>query len=144
MSGACPSDGETTAVGRPSDAGTAAPRPGPGPDGFQFQVEELHCLLVRIVREGREVARAQLHYHPPGAVDVADLFVAPEHRGRGLARAVLSYCLRLAEDLGVGAVTAHTSPLNLPAYNLFRSMGFHTCQAEEHLERPVGRHHAHE
>lgn len=95
MSGACPSGGETTAVGRPSDAGTAAPRPGPGPDGFQFEVEELHCLLVRIVREGRQVARAQLHHHPPGALDVADLFAAPEHRGRGLARAVPSYCLLL-------------------------------------------------
>ncbi|HXG41295.1 MAG TPA: GNAT family N-acetyltransferase [Dehalococcoidia bacterium] len=112
------------------------PQGGRGP-GLEMEVEQRLCYSLSFYREGQVVGRAQLHRHDDGAMDIVDLYVLPEHRGRGLGRAIVGECLRLAESLGARVVTAHTSPANGPAYRLFLSLGFRPREEEHHLEHQL-------
>lgn len=109
---------------------------GRGPH-LEMEVEERLCYSLSFYHQGQVVGRAQLHRHDADAMDIVDLYVLPEHRGRGLGRAIVGECLRLAERLGARVVTAHTSPANGPAYRLFLSLGFRSCQEEHHLEHQL-------
>ena len=52
---------------------------------------------------------------------MSSVFVVPEHRGRGLARAVVSAGLSWLDEMGAEVVDLHATP---DAERLYRSLGF--------------------
>ena len=53
-----------------------------------------------------------------------DLFVAPDQRQRGVARALMQQALDHARDSGAAWISLQTARDNLPAQSLYRSFGF--------------------
>ena len=52
-----------------------------------------------------------------------DLYVSPDHRGRGVGRALLVHLARSARDQGYGRVDWSVLDWNEPALGLYRSVG---------------------
>lgn len=55
---------------------------------------------------------------------IQNVGVVPEYRGRGLGRALLLKCLEGFQTLGVPRVYLEVTASNLPAVQLYRSLGF--------------------
>ncbi len=55
---------------------------------------------------------------------IQNVGVVPEYRGRGLGRALLLQCLAGFQRLGVPRVYLEVTASNLPAVQLYRSLGF--------------------
>lgn len=53
-----------------------------------------------------------------------DLFVAPEARGSGVARALMDRARRLAKETGAKGLALETEPHNLPAKALYEDLGW--------------------
>ena len=61
----------------------------------------------------------------PAGSGVLDFVVShPDHRGKGLGRAVCTAVLRFLVDRGYAAVTLQTDDWRLPAISLYLSLGF--------------------
>jgi len=60
----------------------------------------------------------------PEWASIVLLAVAPRHRRRGIARALLRECIRRARDDDAPAVGLFTSELMTGAAELYRSLGF--------------------
>jgi GNAT superfamily N-acetyltransferase len=58
----------------------------------------------------------------PG-IYLEDLFVQPEHRGRGVGKALLLHLARIAVERGYGRVEWAVLDWNEPAINFYRSLG---------------------
>jgi ribosomal protein S18 acetylase RimI-like enzyme len=87
---------------------------GDGPDG------------VAVVR-----FRDSLWVEAPEAY-LEELYVAPEHRGQGLGRALLDGALELSRERGARYIGVATSTADSEALGLYESAGF------SNLERPGG------
>ncbi len=59
-----------------------------------------------------------------GEAHVMNLCVAPEWRGRGIGRAILTHLLQLAREAGAKEVFLEVRPSNRRALQLYRRMGF--------------------
>jgi len=82
--------------------------------------------VVRIDRDGRTAE--------------VSLQVAPVHRGRGLARAMLAALDRRANELGVRRWTARVKPANLASLRAFEAAGYRRLESAGgvvQLERPL-------
>lgn len=102
----------------------------------------------RIVAESDGQIVGSVFLYPPAsrAYDFADagaegpelrlLAVAPEWRGRGIARALVVECIRRARAMGAGELGLHTSRSMVAAIELYRHMGF--VRAPERDFRPPG------
>jgi ribosomal protein S18 acetylase RimI-like enzyme len=55
---------------------------------------------------------------------VEELYVAPEHRGQGLGRALLDGALELSRERGAGYIGLGTSTDDIAALGLYESAGF--------------------
>ena len=55
---------------------------------------------------------------------LAELYVTPEHRGRGLGRALMTAALELARERGADHVELATSEDDVAARGLYESLGF--------------------
>jgi len=86
--------------------GTVALLGGPGPEGF---------AILRL--------RPSLYTSTLEAY-LAELYVVPEHRGRGLGRALLLASLELARELGADRIELGTSEDDRGARALYESHGF--------------------
>jgi ribosomal protein S18 acetylase RimI-like enzyme len=62
----------------------------------------------------------------PGEVELRMLAVAPEHRGRGIAREVMAQ-LRDRARADDATVVVSVIDINAPAHALYRSLGFERC-----------------
>ena len=74
-----------------------------------------------------------------------DLFVEPEHRGKGIGKALLVYLARLAVERGYGRVQWVVLDWNAPAIEFYRKLGAEAMDdwtvmlvAREALERLAG------
>jgi len=65
-------------------------------------------------------------YRPlePGVAEIKRMFVAPEHRGRGYSKAMLSTIERMARESGYHAVRLETRGLQTAAIALYESHGY--------------------
>jgi ribosomal protein S18 acetylase RimI-like enzyme len=92
----------------------------PGP--FERRTIELGGYIG--VRDGGElVAMAGERMRPPGWTEISAVCVSPEHRGRGLARRVVSAVAGGIRDRGDRPML-HVSARNDRAIALYESMGF--------------------
>ncbi|MFI6515954.1 GNAT family N-acetyltransferase [Spirillospora sp. NPDC050679] len=58
---------------------------------------------------------------------VEDIEVAPEHRGRGVGRALMERAAEFARECGAGHLWLEVSNVNAPAVHAYRRMGFAFC-----------------
>lgn len=84
--------------------------------------------VILAVREGEGLAGfCWCVFFDPGTGlegEIAELFVKPEHRSRGVARALLASAVRLFRQRGVTLGYVWTRADNEAAVNLYRSVGF--------------------
>jgi N-acetylglutamate synthase-like GNAT family acetyltransferase len=104
---------------------------------LEHTVEEIRCYQVSFKQDGQVVGRAQLHSSASHILEVVDLFVEPEYRGRGYARHILAQLMDFARQQGASDISAHTTPRNVAAYQAFKQMGFIRHHDEVHLETPI-------
>jgi ribosomal protein S18 acetylase RimI-like enzyme len=60
----------------------------------------------------------------PGVAEIKRMYVRPECRSRGVARALLSALEESARALGYGVVRLDTGPKQVHALTLYRSVGY--------------------
>ncbi|WTO38650.1 GNAT family N-acetyltransferase [Streptomyces achromogenes] len=58
---------------------------------------------------------------------VEDIEVAPEHRGRGVGRALMGLAAQFARERGAGHIWLEVTNINAPAIHAYRRMGFTFC-----------------
>jgi len=104
---------------------------------LEQSVEEIRCYQVSFRDRGEIVGRAQLHSSASHILEVVDLFVESEFRGRGYARLILGQLMEFARLQGASDISAHTSLENAAAYQAFKQMGFAHHHNEVHLETPL-------
>ncbi len=87
---------------------------------------EAHCALVEV--DGRPAGFALYFFNystflaRPGLY-LEDLFVRPEHRGRGLGKALLLHLAKLANQRGCGRMEWTVLDWNTPAIAFYESLG---------------------
>ncbi|MCS0604368.1 GNAT family N-acetyltransferase [Streptomyces sp. LP11] len=64
---------------------------------------------------------------------VEDIGVAPEHRGRGVGRALMGLAVEFARERGAVHVWLEVSNVNAPAVRAYRRMGFALCGLDTSL-----------
>lgn len=84
--------------------------------------------VVFAVENGKEVGFA-LYFHNfstflgRAGIYLEDLFVLPEHRGKGYGKALLQYLARLAVERGCGRLEWACLDWNEPSIRFYRSLG---------------------
>jgi ribosomal protein S18 acetylase RimI-like enzyme len=58
---------------------------------------------------------------------IADIGIAPEHRGRGVGRALVGLAVEFARERGAEHVWLEVTNINAPAIHAYRRMGFTFC-----------------
>lgn len=69
----------------------------------------------------------------PGRWTISNVAVRPDYRGRGIARELIQAPIRSARERGGDLVTLQVRADNLPAQNLYRSLGFTKLDATTEL-----------
>lgn len=103
----------------------------PGADGLLL-VAWLAGALVGTVTYLPAVPRVY-DYVPADWAVIRVLAVDPAHRGQGIGRALVSWCLQRAAADGVPAVGLHTAQMRTAARALYESFGFTLRREFEHL-----------
>jgi len=86
-------------------------------------------VFATVVEEGGAVIGMAIHFRNfstwTGRVGICldDLYVRPEHRGRGVGRALLANLARTARERGYGRVDWSVLDWNEPALAFYRSIG---------------------
>ncbi|MFF7090878.1 GNAT family N-acetyltransferase [Streptomyces rubradiris] len=58
---------------------------------------------------------------------IEDIKVAPEHRGKGVGRALMGLATDFARERGAGHIWLEVTNINAPAIHAYRRMGFAFC-----------------
>lgn len=64
---------------------------------------------------------------------IEDIEVAPEHRGRGVGRALMGMAVEYARERGAGHIWLEVTNVNAPAIHAYRKMGFAFCGLDTSL-----------
>ncbi|MFH8344363.1 GNAT family N-acetyltransferase [Streptomyces sp. NPDC018045] len=64
---------------------------------------------------------------------IADIEVAPTHRGRGVGRALMNHALEHARERGAGHVWLEVTHINAPAIRAYQRLGFAFCGLDTSL-----------
>lgn len=64
---------------------------------------------------------------------IADIEVAPTHRGRGVGRTLMDHALEHAGECGAGHVWLEVTNVNAPAIRAYQRMGFAFCGLDTSL-----------
>jgi ribosomal protein S18 acetylase RimI-like enzyme len=65
------------------------------------------------------------------------LYVAPQQRGAGVGRALVSLAATCAHDAGMRCLWLETSNVNYPAIQFYQSLGFVLCGLDQTLYDPA-------
>jgi GNAT superfamily N-acetyltransferase len=84
-------------------------------------------LVARV--DGVDVGCGGWRTLEPGTGEVKRMYVAPEHRGRGLARELLRGLVADATAQGLTRLVLETGPLQPEAIALYTAEGFLPCEA---------------
>lgn len=74
--------------------------------------------------DGRAVAGGGVKRLDAGTAEIKRMYVVPDRRGQGLARALLAALEALARELGYATVRLDTGPLQPRALALYQSAGY--------------------
>ncbi|MEP6620656.1 MAG: N-acetyltransferase [bacterium] len=102
-------------------------------------------VLIAVVGQGASAivaGFAQLYFSFSSlslgtTVILNDLFVMPEHRGRGLAGSLVDHAVSQAQKEGAASIQLMTQHRNRTALRLYRSRGFSTDSEFAHLTLPT-------
>ncbi|MFD4126242.1 GNAT family N-acetyltransferase [Streptomyces globisporus] len=64
---------------------------------------------------------------------IEDIEVAPDHRGRGVGRALMSRAEEFARERGAGHIWLEVTNINAPAIHAYHRMGFALCGLDTSL-----------
>ncbi|MDJ1644107.1 GNAT family N-acetyltransferase [Streptomyces pakalii] len=64
---------------------------------------------------------------------IEDIEVAPDHRGRGVGRALMSRAEEFARERGAGHIWLEVTNINAPAIHVYHRMGFALCGLDTSL-----------
>ncbi|MFD6200695.1 GNAT family N-acetyltransferase [Streptomyces rubiginosohelvolus] len=64
---------------------------------------------------------------------IEDIEVVPDHRGRGVGRALMSRAEEFARERGAGHIWLEVTNINAPAIHAYRRMGFALCGLDTSL-----------
>jgi ribosomal protein S18 acetylase RimI-like enzyme len=125
-------DADAEAVGRLlHDFNTEFDEPTPGPAALAARVRELLdggdtvALLGGPGPDGVAVLRFRLSIWTKGLeCYLAELYVAPDRRGRGLGRALMESAMEVARSKGADYMELGTSETDVAARALYESLGF--------------------
>ncbi len=104
--------------------------PTPGPEWLTVRVaqllaEDAAVLLAEPRLDGLAVLRFRTALWTPGLdCYLAELYVVPEHRGRGIGRALMLESLETARRRGADRIELGTSEDDRAAVALYESLGF--------------------
>lgn len=112
--------------------------PTPGPDFLEARIAELidaGAAIVIVVGEGPDGVSV-LRVRPAiwsGANEayLAELYVVPERRGRGLGRALLEATLDAARDAGCDHIDLGTGETDTAARALYERLGFSNTEGRD-------------
>jgi GNAT superfamily N-acetyltransferase len=85
-------------------------------------------FLVGFTEDGEPVCCGGVKGLPDGACEIKRMYVAPEHRGRGVARELLAALEDAARSLGYATARLDTGPRQAHAERIYRESGY----------RPIG------
>jgi len=133
---ATPDDAHT--IGRLLDAfNREFDEPTPGSDQLARRLAELmragDCvvLLAGDPPGGLAVLRFRPSIWDPGLESyLAELYVVPERRGRGLGRSLMEAALEAARDRGAGYMELNTAETDVVARKLYESLGFNNREGK--------------
>jgi len=101
--------------------------PEPGANHFELEAEEIDAgggaFLVGYV-DGRPVACGAVRLIGEAAAEIKRMYVRPDVRGRGFARAVLTELERIARQLGAQRLVLETGERQCEALALYQRSGF--------------------
>ncbi|MFD7032313.1 GNAT family N-acetyltransferase [Streptomyces sp. NPDC059917] len=84
--------------------------------------------VVAIGADGALAGFVTVSYNPWNRrLTIEDIEVAPEHRGRGVGRALMGRARDVAAEHGAGHVWLEVTNVNAPAVHAYRRMGFAFC-----------------
>ncbi len=95
-------------------------------EDYHRHLQDMFCYGV--AEEGRLVAIATLRPFPYQAVQhkvlLSEVYIDPAHRGKGIARMLLSYVIENAKGKGYTHMMLSVESENKPAFALYESLGF--------------------
>ncbi|MFJ7205048.1 GNAT family N-acetyltransferase [Streptomyces sp. NPDC098789] len=100
-----------------------------GEDGEEEDGEEDgDHTVVAVGADGGLAGFVTVSYNPWNRrLTIEDIEVAPEHRGRGVGRALMGRARDVARERGAGHVWLEVTNVNAPAVHAYRRMGFAFC-----------------
>ncbi|MFH8398563.1 GNAT family N-acetyltransferase [Streptomyces anulatus] len=103
-----------------------SPLAGDGGLLYQARVAELIGTGRSFARidDGKVVFKAEIGAATPQACQIQGVWVAPEHRGKGLSEAGMAAVLRYALADGAPVVSLYVNDYNTPARKAYRRVGF--------------------
>jgi ribosomal protein S18 acetylase RimI-like enzyme len=143
-------DGAPVRVAEVSDARAAAELleafnreyddPSPGPDELALRLAELIASEETVVifvgsgPDGLAVLRFRPGLWSPGLeCYLAELYITPAQRGRGLGRTLMNAVLAEARRRGADFMEISVDESDAPARELYASLGFNNCTADGDL-----------
>ncbi len=104
------------------------------PSAFQGFAHELRTLPGKYAQPGGALALAHVQEDAAGTVamrpltdwscEVKRLYVRPEFRGQGVARALMRWIIQHAHDAGYTTMYGDTLPVMSSALEMYRGLGF--------------------
>ncbi|MFF3016156.1 GNAT family N-acetyltransferase [Streptomyces sp. NPDC057939] len=90
--------------------------------------------FVAVAADGGLAGFAEVSYSPWNRrLTIEDIEVAPDHRGRGLGRALMGHAVDFARERGAGHVWLEVTNINAPAIHAYRRLGFAFCGLDTSL-----------
>lgn len=108
--------------------------------GIAFAPAQLHTGVFRGVRQQSAlvaVAGAQVVSAGQGVAAVGNVFVRPDHRGRGLAQRALSATVEAIRARGIDTIGLNVARENAAAVHAYEKLGFQTVL--RYVEGPAAR-----
>ena len=96
---------------------------------FEYLLREQRTLSYRVVTPTDElVGFAFIMVNENNAAHLTTIGVAPEHRGRGIAKRMLAHIEDSLRAKDVGTIMLEVRVANEPAQNLYRKLGYTVVQ----------------
>ncbi|WP_438289942.1 GNAT family N-acetyltransferase [Streptomyces sp. HUAS TT7] len=84
--------------------------------------------FVAVGTDGELAGFVAVSYSPWNRrLTIEDIEIAPQHRGRGVGRALMGRAVEFARECGAGHVWLEVTNVNAPAIHAYRRMGFAFC-----------------